>query len=174
MFFREWNKARKALIARDPSLEMLSAEQWREKRIQLQANALGVPEHSDSASGRFTLSSKQLNEREIDKCIGRFKEIQDPSDFSSQLRQTKQPVFRIRYLCINTVLKIWKATGDYDTDAEDAVKKAENYMNGLAKKRSGKPLMELSETDARKVLSMLETHRIRLEKRICQSETVGA
>ena len=160
MFFREWNKARKAMIARDPSLEMLSAEQWREKRIEMQAKALRVPEHSETASGRFTLSSKHLNEREIDLCIGKWKELQNNDDFDSQVRQARQPVFRIRYLCINAVHQIWRAKGE-EIETSAAVK----YVDGLARKRFGRELMELPAVDARKVLSMLETHKNRLEKR---------
>ena len=156
-------------MERDPSLEMLNAEQWREKRIELQAKALDVPEHSGTASGRFTLSSKHLNEKEIDRVIARFKEIQDPSDFSVQERQVKQPVFRIRYLCIQSIMQASQMKGQ-EMDEDDAAK----YMDGLSKKRFGRTLMELGKDDALKVLKMLETHRIRLEKRIGQSEMVGA
>lgn len=142
LYFREWGKARKALLKAHYEPKEADA-----RRLEIHAEVLGIENFDPTLKPhRSAVSSKRLNNATLDKVLAAFRAISDSSNLKAQIDADNQPLKRataaLRHLQARML-----ATND--------------YVDGIAHSMFRRALKHCTLNQVKKVIAALNTHRLR-------------
>lgn len=142
LYFREWGKARKALL--NAHYEPKEADA---RRLEIHAEVLGIdnfdPQHSPH---RIAVSSKRFNNATLDKVLAAFRALSDSANLNAQLDADNQPLKRAT-AALRHLQSRMLATNE--------------YVDRIAQSMFRRPVKHCTLNQVKKLIAALNTHRLR-------------
>lgn len=142
LYFREWGKARKALLKAHYEPKEADA-----RRLEIHAEVLGIENFDPELTAhRLAVSSKRLNNATLDKVLAAFRALSDSANLNAQIDADNQPLKRA-----TAALRL----------LQSRMRVSNDYVDGIAHSMFRRPVKHCALNQVKRVIAALNTYRLR-------------